>query len=172
MRSEVCQRSTSPSSRTIEITRVDDVRLVRESRARLGPMHCDHLASSALPAEEGHPGLTGLVDTFLAAWCSCDHMSTRTFSQHGHDWANWRARLPMSNAVSGKVRVHAATSWLMATQDSETATTGTWTECRAARDGSGTVYLIGRPPGGRAMRDNAPMVQQVRRPFQFSSRKG
>ena len=64
MRSEVCQRSTSPSSRTIEITRVDDVRLVRESRARLGPMHCDHLASSALPAEEGHPGLTGLVDTF------------------------------------------------------------------------------------------------------------
>ena len=35
-----------------------------------------------------------------------------------------------------------ATSWLTATQDSETATTGTWTECRAARDGSGTVPTL------------------------------
>ena len=39
----MCRRESSPSSRTIDLTLVGDVGLVRESRARVGPMHCDHL---------------------------------------------------------------------------------------------------------------------------------
>ena len=56
MRSGVCRHATSPSSRTIEPTHVGDVGLDRESRVRAGPMHCDHLVPSVLPAEEAHLG--------------------------------------------------------------------------------------------------------------------
>ena len=35
-----------------------------------------------------------------------------------------------------------ATSWLMAAQDSETATGATWSDGRAAQDGSGTVPTL------------------------------
>ena len=64
VRSGICRRESSPSSRTIDSTLVGDVGLVRESRARVGPMHCDHLGSSTLLAEEAHPGRTGIVGTF------------------------------------------------------------------------------------------------------------
>ena len=64
VRSVNCRRESSPSSRTIDSTLVGDVGLVRESRARVGPMHCDHLGSSTLLAEEAHPGRTGIVGTF------------------------------------------------------------------------------------------------------------
>ena len=52
MRSGVCRHATSPSSLTIEPTHVGDVGLDHESRARVGPMHCDHLVPSALPAKK------------------------------------------------------------------------------------------------------------------------
>ena len=64
MRSGRCRRETSPSRWAIESLHVGDVGLERGSRARVGPMHCDHLVPSALPAEEAHPGRTGIFRTF------------------------------------------------------------------------------------------------------------
>ena len=51
-----------------------------------------------------------------------------------------------------------ATFWLTATQDTETATDATWSDGRAARDGSAfwdCVYFVRGPPGGRSMRAGA-----------------
>ena len=48
----------------------------------------------------------------------------------------------MSNAFSGKVGAGPTTSCLTATQDSETATDATWSDGRAAQDGSGTVPTL------------------------------